>query len=97
MGFPGGSEVKVSACNTGDPRSIPGSGRTPGEGNGNPLQYSCLENPMDGGAWWATVHRFTMINDCNSVTLDMGRCPGEGNGKPLQYSCLENPMDGEAW
>ena len=47
MGFPGGSEVKVSACNTGDPGSISGSGRTPGEGNGNPLQDSCLENPMD--------------------------------------------------
>ena len=56
MGFPGGSEVKGSACNVGDPGSIPGSGRSPGEGNGNPLQYSCLENPMDGGAWWATVH-----------------------------------------
>ena len=49
--FPGGSEVKASACNAGDPGSIPGSGRSPGEGNGNPLQYSCLENPMDGGAW----------------------------------------------
>ena len=45
--FPGGSEVKVSASNTGDPGSIPGSGRSPGEGNGNPFQYSCLENPMD--------------------------------------------------
>ena len=55
-GFPGGSEVKVSACNVGDPGSIPGSGRSPGEGNGNPLQYSCLEYPMDGGAWQATVH-----------------------------------------
>ena len=42
--------------NAGDLGSIPGSGRSPGEGNGNPLQYSCLENPMDGGAWWATVH-----------------------------------------
>ena len=51
VGFPGGSEVKVSACNVGDLGSIPGSGRSPGEGNGNPLQYSCLENPMDGGAW----------------------------------------------
>ena len=49
-GFPGGSEVKASACNVGDLGSIPGSGRSPGEGNGNPLQYSCLENPMDGGA-----------------------------------------------
>ena len=51
-GFPGGSEVKVSACNAGDLGSIPGSGRSPGEGNGNPLQ----ENPMDEGTWWATVH-----------------------------------------
>ena len=56
LGFPGGSEVKVSACNAGDLGSIPGSGRSPGERNGDSLQYSCLENPMDGGAWWATVH-----------------------------------------
>ena len=55
MGFPGGSEVKVSAWNAGDPGSIPVLGRSPGEGNGNPFQYSCLENPMEGGAWWATV------------------------------------------
>ena len=54
--FPGGSEDKASACNAGDPGSIPGLGRSPGEGNGNPLQYSCLENPMDRGAWRATVH-----------------------------------------
>ena len=59
MVFPGGSEVKESACKAGDPCSIPGSGRSPGEGNGNPLQHSCLENPMDGGAWWATVHGVT--------------------------------------
>ena len=59
MGFPGGSEVKASACNAGDLGSIPGLGRSPGEGNGNPLQYSCLENPMDGGAWRATVHVVT--------------------------------------
>ena len=49
----------MSACNAGDLGSIPGSGRSTGEGNGNPLQYSCLENPMDGGAWWATVHGVT--------------------------------------
>ena len=49
--FPGGSDGKASAYSAGDPASIPGSGRSPGEGNGNPLQYSCLENPMDGGAW----------------------------------------------
>ena len=56
MGFPGDSNDKESARNTGDTDSIPGSGRSPGEGNGYPLQYSCLETPMDGGAWWATVH-----------------------------------------
>ena len=50
-GCPGGSEVKASACNVGDLCSIPGLGRSPGEGNGNPLQYSCLENLMDGGGW----------------------------------------------
>ena len=49
--FPGGSDSKASAYNAGDQGSIPGLGRSPGEGNGNPLQYSCLENPMDGGAW----------------------------------------------
>ena len=56
---PGGSDGKASACNAGDLGSIPGSGRSPGEGNGNPLQYSCLQNSMDGGAWWATVHGVT--------------------------------------
>ena len=56
QGFPGGTEVKASACNVGDLGSIPGSGRSPGEENGNPLQYSYLENPMEGGACWATVH-----------------------------------------
>ena len=49
--FPSGSDGKASTYNAGDPRSIPGSGRSPGEGNGNPLQYSCLENPVDGGTW----------------------------------------------
>ena len=56
LDFPGGSDGKESACSAGDLGLIPGSGRSPGEGNGNPLQYSCLENSMDGGAWWATVH-----------------------------------------
>ena len=56
LGFSGGSEVKVSVCNTGDPGSIPGLGRSPGEENGNPLQDSCPENPMNREAWWATVH-----------------------------------------
>ena len=56
MGFPGGSEVKESACNVEDLGSVPGLGRSPGEGNSYLLQYSCLENSMDGGVWLATVH-----------------------------------------
>ena len=55
-GFPGGSEVKASGYNLGDLGSIPGLQRSLREGNSTPLQYSCLENPMDGGAWWAPVH-----------------------------------------
>ena len=56
LSFPGGSEVKASACNAGDSALIPGLGRSPGEGNGNPLLDCCLENSMDREAWWATVH-----------------------------------------
>ena len=57
--LPCSSDYKESACNAGDPGSIPGSGRSSGEGNGNLLQYFCLENPMDRGALWATVHGVT--------------------------------------
>ena len=56
MGFPSGSDGKESACSAGDPGLIPGLGKSPGEGNGNPLQYPCLENLMDRGALWAAVH-----------------------------------------
>ena len=56
MGFPGGSDCKESACNTGNLSLIPGSGRSPGEGNDNPFQHSCLENPIDRGTWLSTVH-----------------------------------------
>ena len=59
MDFPGSSDGKASAYNAGYLGSIPGLGRSPGEGSGNPLQYSCLEYPMDGGAWQATVHGVT--------------------------------------
>ena len=73
MGFPGGSEVKASASNAGDLGSIPGSGRSPGEGNGSPLQDSCLENPMDRGAWWATVHgvakSWTRLSNLTNLTI----------------------------
>ena len=62
--FPGGSVVKSTPANAGDARDpglIPGSGRSPGKGNGNPLQYSCLENPMDRGAWWVTIQEVSKI------------------------------------
>ena len=62
-GFPHSSVGKESACNVGDMGSIPGSGSCPGEGNGNPLQYSCLENPTDRGAWQATVHGVAKESD----------------------------------
>ena len=58
-GFPGGSVDKESSCNARDPGLIPGPGRSPGEGKGKPLQYSCLENPMDRGTWWTTVRGVT--------------------------------------
>ena len=75
--------------------------RSSGEGNGNPLQYSCLENPMDGGAWWAAVYgvaksQIRLSNFTFTFHFSLS-CIGEGNGNPLQYSCLENPMDGGAW
>ena len=69
MGFPHGSADKESTCkaeDTGNMGSIPGSGRSSGEGDGNPLQYSCLKNPMDTGAWWATVHEVTKSWTCLS-------------------------------
>ena len=71
-GFLGGSDGKESACNSGDLGSIPRSGRSPGEGNGNPLQYSCLKNSMDRGIWWATVlgviNSQTQLSDFHSLT-----------------------------
>ena len=67
-GFPGGSVVKNPPANAGDVGSVPGLGRSPGEGNGNPLQYSCLGNPMDKGAWRATVHGVTKESDILNYT-----------------------------
>ena len=76
--FPGGSDGKESPCNAGDEGSIPGSGRSPGEGNGNPLQHSCLENPMDRGAWQTIVHGVTksqiQLSDFNYYLLFLLVC-----------------------
>ena len=79
--FPGGSDGKPSAYNAGDPASIPGSGRSPGEGNGTTLQYSCLENPMDGGAWWATVHGAAKESDMTERLHFLSLWP-KGRGRP---------------
>ena len=72
--------------------------RTSSFGNGTPLQYSCLENPMDGGAWQAAVHGIMKSRTRQRLHFHFSlSCTGEGNGNPLQCSCLENPRDGEAW
>ena len=82
--FPGGSAVKTPPANAGDVDSVPGSGRSPGGGNGNPLLYSCLENPMDGGAWWATVDGVTKSRTrlSNYIVLST-----EWDRLPLRLSC----------
>ena len=72
------------------------SNKSYGEGNGNPLQYSFLENPVDTGAWWAAVHRVAESRT-RLKQLSMHARDGEGNGNPLQHSCLESPRDGGAW
>ena len=76
-GFPYSSVGKESACNAGDPGLIPGLERSPGEGNGNPLQYSCLENPMDKRTWWATVHKV-------AKELDMTKL------QQIDFNCIQN-------
>ena len=98
--FPGGSDRKVSASNVGDSGSIPGSGRSPGAGNGNRLQYSCLENSMDGGARWAAVHGITKCRTRLSsftfhstfIAVVQGRICQQGQGF---QACA--PRSGRRW
>ena len=73
LGFPGGTVSKESACNSGDLSSIPGLERSLGEGNGNPLQYSCLGNPMDSVAWQATVHEVSRVEPDLATKLPITR------------------------
>ena len=96
MCFSGGSDGKASVYNAGDLGSIPGLGRSLGEGNGNPPQYSCLENPMDGGAWLGYSPWGHEESDTTERLHFHFSHIGEGNGNPLQCSCLENPRDGGA-
>ena len=86
MGFPHGSVGKSSACNAGDPGLIPGLGRSPGGGHGNPLQYSCLENPMDRGAWWVTVHGIARVGH------DLATAPPPPLGEIDEYSVTETNL-----
>ena len=86
LDFPGGSDSKASAYSAGDQGSIPGSGRSAGEGNGNPLQYSCLENSMDGGACLATIHRVTKSRTRRSdFTLTKASGPHGNTGNHVQH------------
>ena len=91
MGFPGGSDDKESACNAGDLGLISESRRSPGKGNGNPLQYSlCLPGGSDSKEFASKAGNLGLIPG-------LGRFPGGGHGNLLQYSCLENSMDRGAW
>ena len=94
--FPDGSDVKKPACNTGDLCSIPELGRSPGEGNGNSLQYSCQENPMDRGAWQALVPEVTKSDTTEQLTLSLLVPPGK-YGK-TNLGCFQNTKSGAgAW
>ena len=86
--FPGGSDSKASAYNVGDLGSIPGLGRSPGEGNGTPLQYSCLKNPMDRGAWYATVCGVTKSQTSLHFSLHPRRIETQGTITTVMTFCL---------
>ena len=94
-GFPGGSVVKnlpANAGHAGDAGVIPGSGRSPGKGNGNPLQYSCLENPMDRGAWWATVPGVTTEHACNTAYVKTVIAPWQENDMAKRLRAPESQV-----
>ena len=86
MGFPGDSVIKTPPANAGDMGSTPGSGRSPGEGNGHPLQHSCLGNPMDGGAWWAIIH---------GVTKELDTIQQQNNAKAGDFTLSQHMVPGD--
>ena len=88
MGFPSGSVVTNLPAKVGDLGSVSRSGRSPGDGNDNPLQYSCLQNPTKESAYDA---------EDQGLIPGLGGSSGEGNGNPVQYYCLENPLSTEVW
>ena len=90
--------VGIILCKTTDSIYFKYCATIHGDSNGTPLQYSCLENPVDGGAWWAAVHGVAELDMTEQLHSHFSlSCTGEGNGNPLQCSCLENPRDGGAW
>ena len=105
--FPGGSDCKASAYNAGDPGTIPGTGRPPGEGSGNPLRHSCLENPMDGGTWWAMFGGFLGDSVVKNPPANAGEArhsgsiPGSGRspgeGKDNSSRILAQKFHDGAW
>ena len=87
-GFPDGSNDKESACNKRDLGLIPGLGRSPGKGHGNPLQDSCLGNPMERGAWWVTVHRFAESNTTERLTFSLFSSSRTKISAPIFTTCV---------
>ena len=87
MGFPGGSVAKNPPANAGDAGLIPGSGRSPGEENDNQLQYSCLENPMDRGAWWAPVHGIARVRHNLALSFFLSFLPYINMNQSQVYTC----------
>ena len=91
-GFPDGSDGRESACSAGDLGSVPGSGRSPAAGHGNPFQYSCLENPVDRGAWWATAHGVAESDTTEQVSTQHGASLSTLHRTPSAQALCQSPQ-----